>query len=45
MMPYYDIHGLPTGDMAQLPELLGRAPTSYAEFTKRAASARGVHVH
>jgi len=44
MMAYYDVHGLPPGDLAHLPGLLGRAPTSYAEFARREASARGVHV-
>jgi len=44
MMAYYDVHGLPPGDMTHLPKLLGRAPTSYAQFARREASRRGIHV-
>lgn len=44
MMAYYDVHGLPPGDMTHLPRLLGRAPTSYAEFARREASNRGINV-
>ncbi len=44
MLSYYDVHGLPPGDMAHLPKLLGRAPTNYAEFTRREAKVRGVEV-
>jgi uncharacterized protein YbjT (DUF2867 family) len=44
MMAYYDVHGLPPGDMAHLPGLLRRVPTSYAGFARREASARGIGV-
>lgn len=44
MMSHYDQHGLPAGDLSHLPTLLGRAPTSYAQFAQREASRRGVSV-
>jgi uncharacterized protein YbjT (DUF2867 family) len=45
MLNYYDVHGLPPGDMDHLPKLLGRAPTPYTGFTQREAAVRGLHVH
>lgn len=42
MMKYYDVHGLPAGDMSVLPGLLGRQPTTYREFAQREAARRGV---
>ncbi|MGU3437789.1 SDR family oxidoreductase [Actinomycetes bacterium M1A6_2h] len=42
MMMYYDRNGLPAGDMAVLPKLLGRPATTYREFAAREASQRGV---
>lgn len=41
MMSHYDEQGLPAGDLSHLPTLLGRAPTSYAEFAQREATRRG----
>lgn len=38
MMTYYDTHGLPSGNMADLPKLLGRSPTSYEQFARRVAA-------
>ncbi|GAB2480379.1 hypothetical protein GCM10027265_34270 [Jatrophihabitans fulvus] len=35
MMAYYDEHGLPAGDLATLPRLLGRPATSYRAFAQR----------
>lgn len=45
MMTYYDTHGLPLGNMADLPKLLGRKPTSYENFARRVAASRGVTAH
>jgi uncharacterized protein YbjT (DUF2867 family) len=42
MMTHYDQHGLPAGDLARLPALLGRPATSYADFARREARRRGV---
>lgn len=42
MMTYYDTNGLPAGNMADLPKLLGRKPTSYENFARRVAASRGV---
>ncbi|ADG98754.1 NmrA family protein [Segniliparus rotundus DSM 44985] len=42
MMTYYDANGLPVGEMADLPKLLGRKPTSYENFARRVAVSRGV---
>lgn len=42
MMGHYDRHGLPAGDLAHLPALLGRPPTSYADFARREAGRRGL---
>ncbi|KQU02386.1 NmrA family protein [Rhodococcus sp. Leaf7] len=36
MMSHYDRHGLPAGDLTVLPALLGREPTSYEDFARRA---------
>ncbi|OLR94745.1 SDR family oxidoreductase [Actinokineospora bangkokensis] len=40
MMTYYDSNGLPVGNMDDLPQLLGRTPTSYEDFAKRVAATR-----
>ncbi|OZC87699.1 NmrA family protein [Rhodococcus sp. 05-340-1] len=40
MMEYYDGHGLPAGDMAVLPRLLGRNATTYEQFARREATRR-----
>ncbi|SFA53687.1 Uncharacterized conserved protein YbjT, contains NAD(P)-binding and DUF2867 domains [Rhodococcoides kroppenstedtii] len=40
MMTYYDSHGLPVGDLSHLPSLLGRTPTSYADFARREVARR-----
>lgn len=42
MMAYYDKNGLPPGDMSHLASLLGRKPTTYDQFARRVAAARGV---
>ncbi|GGG24565.1 hypothetical protein GCM10007304_43000 [Rhodococcoides trifolii] len=41
MMAHYDIHGLPAGNLADLPSLLGHAPTSYGKFARRSSTERG----
>lgn len=41
MMTYYDGHGLPPGNLDDLPRLLNRAPTTYAQFARRVAIERG----
>ncbi|UMB69605.1 SDR family oxidoreductase [Mycobacterium paraterrae] len=41
MMTYYDTNGLPPGNMADLPKLLGRNPTSYEQFARRVARTAG----
>ncbi|OJZ71976.1 NmrA family protein [Mycobacterium paraffinicum] len=41
MMTYYDTNGLPPGNMADLPKLLGRKPTSYEQFARRVAATEG----
>ncbi|WP_374022387.1 NmrA family NAD(P)-binding protein [Mycobacterium sp. HNNTM2301] len=41
MMTYYDGHGLPAGDLDDLPRLLNRPPTTYAQFARRIAIERG----
>jgi uncharacterized protein YbjT (DUF2867 family) len=42
MMKYYDVHGLPAGNLNDLTKLLSRAPTSYEQFARRIAAAHGV---
>lgn len=44
MMKYYDVHGLPAGNLNDLPKVLGRAATSYEEFARRIAASQGVTV-
>lgn len=41
MMTYYDTNGLPPGNMADLPKLLGHNPTSYEQFARRVAATAG----
>ncbi|UXA19574.1 SDR family oxidoreductase [Mycobacterium sp. SMC-4] len=42
MMTYYDVHGLPAGNLDDLPKVLSRQPTDYEQFARRTAAARGV---
>lgn len=42
MMTYYDVHGLPAGDLDDLPKVLPRPATSYEQFARRIAEAHGV---
>ncbi|BBZ28930.1 hypothetical protein MMAD_32250 [Mycolicibacterium madagascariense] len=38
MMTYYDVHGLPAGNLDDLPNLLGRSPIDYEQFARRTAA-------
>jgi len=42
MMAYYDVHGLPAGDFADLPRVLSRPAVDYEQFARRTARERGV---
>jgi hypothetical protein len=42
MMKYYDVHGLPAGDLDDLPNLLPRPAIGYEQFARRVAEAHGV---
>ena len=42
MMAYYDVHGLPAGNLGDLPKVLGRKPIDYEQFARRTAAERGV---
>lgn len=41
MMTYYDVHGLPAGNLEDLPKVLGRRPIDYEQFARRTAVERG----
>jgi uncharacterized protein YbjT (DUF2867 family) len=41
MMTYYDSHGLPAGDLEDLPTVLPRPPIGYEQFARRTAAERG----
>ena len=42
MMKYYDVHGLPAGDFADLRTILPRPAIDYEQFARRIATAHGV---
>jgi uncharacterized protein YbjT (DUF2867 family) len=42
MMKYYDVNGLPAGNLDDLPKLLSRAPINYEQFARRIASEHGI---
>lgn len=42
MMTYYDVHGLPAGNLDDLPMLLARPAIDYEQFARRTAAERGV---
>lgn len=42
MMTYYDGHGLPAGNLDDLPKVLLRQAIDYEQFARRTAAARGV---
>lgn len=42
MMNYYDVHGLPAGNLDDLPKVLPRPATSYEQFARRIATEHGV---
>ncbi|MDX1870670.1 NmrA family NAD(P)-binding protein [Mycolicibacterium sp. 120266] len=42
MMKYYDVHGLPAGNFADLPKVLPRPANSYEQFARRIATTHGV---
>jgi len=42
MMTYYDGHGLPAGNLDDLPKVLPRQAIDYEQFARRTAAARGV---
>lgn len=44
MMKYYDVHGLPAGNLDDLPKVLPRPATDYEQFARRIAASRGVAV-
>lgn len=45
MMTYYDGHGLPAGNLDDLPKVLPRRAIDYEQFARRTAAARGVAAH
>ncbi|WP_277373816.1 NmrA family NAD(P)-binding protein [Pseudomonas sp. AA-38] len=42
MMKYYDVHGLPAGNLDDLAKVLPRPATDYEQFARRIATAHGV---
>lgn len=42
MMRYYDVHGLPAGDLDDLPKVLPRPAIDYEQFARRTAAERSV---
>ena len=44
MMTYYDGHGLPAGNLDDLPKVLPRPAIDYEQFARRTAAAHGVAV-
>ncbi|WNG83454.1 NmrA family NAD(P)-binding protein [Mycobacterium sp. ITM-2016-00316] len=42
MMKYYDVHGLPAGNLDDLSKVLPRKAIDYEQFARRTATARGV---
>ncbi|KAK1952055.1 NmrA family protein [Colletotrichum sublineola] len=42
MMKYYDVHGLPAGNLEDLPKVLLRPATTYEQFARRIAESHGV---
>ena len=44
MMTYYDVHGLPAGNLDDLPKVLPRAAIDYEQFARRTAEERGAAV-